>query len=155
MRARLPSPLATAASPPGREKPKATATAAHDPPPLASPPQEVEAHVPERVRQQLARLRPQVGSRSDPLAAGPHTFTNDYTHTHTNTQAQPTTNTHTRPSSLPQLYCIDATSVAKEVGLGRRTNMVMQAAFFALSGVMPLDKVCGEAHLAGLVGLAA
>ncbi|KIZ02108.1 putative pyruvate-flavodoxinoxidoreductase [Monoraphidium neglectum] len=59
--------------------------------------EEVEAHVPERVKQQLARLR-------------------------------------------PRLYTIDATSVAKEVGLGRRTNMVMQAAFFALSGVMPLDQ---------------
>jgi Pyruvate/2-oxoacid:ferredoxin oxidoreductase gamma subunit len=56
--------------------------------------------VPERVKQQLARLR-------------------------------------------PRLYTIDATSVAKEVGLGRRTNMVMQAAFFALSGVMPLDQVRG------------
>jgi Pyruvate/2-oxoacid:ferredoxin oxidoreductase gamma subunit len=31
--------------------------------------------------------------------------------------------------------------VAKDVGLGRRTNMVMQAAFFALSGVMPIEQV--------------
>ena len=30
--------------------------------------------------------------------------------------------------------------MAEEVGLGRRVNMVMQSAFFALSGVMPMDK---------------
>lgn len=40
-----------------------------------------------------------------------------------------------------QLYCLDAGAVAQEVGLGRRVNMVMQSAFFALSGVMSMDKV--------------
>lgn len=45
----------------------------------------------------------------------------------------------------PRLYTVDATAVAKEVGLGRRTNMVMQAAFFALSGVMPMEQVRGGA----------
>jgi hypothetical protein len=34
--------------------------------------------------------------------------------------------------------------VAAEAGLGRRINMVMQAAFFALSGVVPMDKVWGR-----------
>jgi hypothetical protein len=45
------------------------------------------------------------------------------------------------PTPDPQLYTIDASAVAKAVGLGRRTNMVMQAAFFALSGVMEMDQV--------------
>jgi pyruvate-ferredoxin/flavodoxin oxidoreductase len=40
----------------------------------------------------------------------------------------------------PKLYCLDAGAVAEEVGLGRRVNMVMQSAFFALSGVMSMDK---------------
>ncbi|GAB4824108.1 hypothetical protein N2152v2_011154 [Parachlorella kessleri] len=40
----------------------------------------------------------------------------------------------------PQVYTLDAAAVAQEVGLGRRINMVMQAAFFALSGVMEMDK---------------
>ena len=47
---------------------------------------------------------------------------------------------------LPQLYCLDANAVAQEVGLGRRVNMVMQAAFFALSGVVDMEEVgigCG------------
>ncbi len=40
-----------------------------------------------------------------------------------------------------QLYCLDANAVAQEVGLGRRVNMVMQAAFFALSGVVDIKEV--------------
>ncbi|GAB4822569.1 hypothetical protein N2152v2_009615 [Parachlorella kessleri] len=40
----------------------------------------------------------------------------------------------------PQLYCLDANAVAQEVGLGRRVNMVMQAAFFALSGVVDMEE---------------
>ena len=36
-------------------------------------------------------------------------------------------------------YTINATKIAAEVGLGGRTNMVMQAAFFKLSQVLPLD----------------
>ncbi|MCI5839696.1 MAG: pyruvate:ferredoxin (flavodoxin) oxidoreductase, partial [Peptoniphilaceae bacterium] len=38
-----------------------------------------------------------------------------------------------------QFYTIDASGIAKEIGLGNRTNMIMQSAFFKLSGVMPLD----------------
>lgn len=41
----------------------------------------------------------------------------------------------------PQLYTLDAAAVAAEVGLGRRVNMVMQAAFFALSGVVDIKEV--------------
>src|SRR5690606_22688477 len=42
-------------------------------------------------------------------------------------------------------YTINATKIAAEVGLGGRTNMVMQAAFFKLSEVLPLDEAV--AHL--------
>ncbi|MCI5839123.1 MAG: pyruvate:ferredoxin (flavodoxin) oxidoreductase, partial [Peptoniphilaceae bacterium] len=38
-----------------------------------------------------------------------------------------------------QFYTIDASTIAKEVGLGNRTNMIMQSAFFKLSDVMPTD----------------
>ena len=39
-----------------------------------------------------------------------------------------------------EFYTINATKIAAEVGLGGRTNMVMQAAFFNLSQVLPIDK---------------
>jgi pyruvate-ferredoxin/flavodoxin oxidoreductase len=42
---------------------------------------------------------------------------------------------------LPQIYCLDAAAVAEEVGLGRRVNMVLQTAFFAISGVVPMEEV--------------
>lgn len=49
--------------------------------------------------------------------------------------------TKTRLAALrPKLYCLDAGAVAAEAGLGRRVNMVMQAAFFALSGVMDINE---------------
>ncbi|MDR0350368.1 MAG: pyruvate:ferredoxin (flavodoxin) oxidoreductase, partial [Coriobacteriales bacterium] len=38
-----------------------------------------------------------------------------------------------------RFYTIDAYRIAREVGLGNRINMVMQAAFFALTEVIPLD----------------
>jgi pyruvate-ferredoxin/flavodoxin oxidoreductase len=38
-----------------------------------------------------------------------------------------------------ELYVIDAYRVAAEVGLGRRISTIMQACFFALSGILPLD----------------
>ncbi len=34
-------------------------------------------------------------------------------------------------------YCMNAYDVAEEVGLGNRTNTVMQAAFFKISGILP------------------
>ena len=37
-------------------------------------------------------------------------------------------------------YTIDATGIAEEVGLGNRTSTVLQAAFFKLSGVLPIDQ---------------
>ncbi|MDO5755003.1 MAG: pyruvate:ferredoxin (flavodoxin) oxidoreductase [Tissierellia bacterium] len=39
-----------------------------------------------------------------------------------------------------QFYTINASKIAAEVGLGGRTNMVMQAAFFKLSEVLPLEE---------------
>jgi pyruvate-ferredoxin/flavodoxin oxidoreductase len=39
-----------------------------------------------------------------------------------------------------RLYVIDADGVARAAGLGRRINTVMQAAFFALAGVLPEDE---------------
>lgn len=36
-------------------------------------------------------------------------------------------------------YTIDATSIAEEIGLGNRINMVMQAAFFKLANVIPVE----------------
>ena len=36
-------------------------------------------------------------------------------------------------------YIIDAVSIASEIGLGGRINMIMQAAFFKLANVLPVD----------------
>ncbi|WP_165248280.1 pyruvate:ferredoxin (flavodoxin) oxidoreductase [Adlercreutzia sp. ZJ141] len=36
-----------------------------------------------------------------------------------------------------QLYIIDAIDLAIEIGMGKRTNTILQSAFFALTGVMP------------------
>ncbi len=38
------------------------------------------------------------------------------------------------------LYVIDATAAAREVGLKNRTNTILQTCFFALSGVLPRDE---------------
>ncbi|MDY4040883.1 MAG: pyruvate:ferredoxin (flavodoxin) oxidoreductase [Collinsella sp.] len=38
------------------------------------------------------------------------------------------------------VYLIDAIDLAEQVGMGKRTNTVLQSAFFALSGVLPLDE---------------
>ncbi len=37
-------------------------------------------------------------------------------------------------------YTINAVAIGKELGLGNRINMIMQSAFFKLSGVMPIDE---------------
>ncbi len=37
------------------------------------------------------------------------------------------------------MYIIDATSIATEIGLGSRTNTIMQSAFFKVSEVIPFD----------------
>ena len=39
-----------------------------------------------------------------------------------------------------KLYTIDATDLAIQVGMGKRTNTILQSAFFALSGVLPQDE---------------
>lgn len=39
-----------------------------------------------------------------------------------------------------KLYAIDANKVAREAGMGRRINTIMQTCFFAISGVLPKDE---------------
>ncbi|MDR2887616.1 MAG: pyruvate:ferredoxin (flavodoxin) oxidoreductase [Bacteroidales bacterium] len=43
-----------------------------------------------------------------------------------------------------RLYIINATAIAEELGLGTRTNTIMQAAFFKVSNVIPYDKAESE-----------
>ena len=43
-----------------------------------------------------------------------------------------------------KFFVIDAEKVAEEVGLNRRINVVMQTAFFALSGVLPVETAIGH-----------
>ena len=43
-----------------------------------------------------------------------------------------------------RLFVIDAGAVAREVGLGARTNTVLQTCFFAISGVLPREKAIGH-----------
>ncbi len=42
-----------------------------------------------------------------------------------------------------KVYTINATAIAKEIGLGNRTNTVLQAAFFKITNIMPVDEVVG------------
>lgn len=39
-----------------------------------------------------------------------------------------------------KFYVIDAAEVAKNTGMGRRVNTIMQTAFFAISGILPQDE---------------
>lgn len=39
-----------------------------------------------------------------------------------------------------RFYTIDAVSIAQQIGLGNRINMIMQAAFFKLIDILPLEK---------------
>ena len=43
-----------------------------------------------------------------------------------------------------KLYTINATDIARGLGLGNRTNTILQAAFFTLSGVIPIDTAVSE-----------
>jgi pyruvate-ferredoxin/flavodoxin oxidoreductase len=55
----------------------------------------------------------------------------------------------------PRLFVVDARAVAEAAGLGKRVNAVLQAAFFALSGVIqPLDRALDafKASIARLYG---
>jgi pyruvate-ferredoxin/flavodoxin oxidoreductase len=47
-----------------------------------------------------------------------------------------------------KVYVIDAYSLAKSLGLGGRINIIMQTAFFAISGVLPEDKALEYIRLA-------
>jgi pyruvate-ferredoxin/flavodoxin oxidoreductase len=47
-----------------------------------------------------------------------------------------------------KFYVIDAYSLAKSLGLGGRINVIMQTAFFAISGVLPQDKALKMIELA-------
>ena len=47
-----------------------------------------------------------------------------------------------------RLYVVDALSVAREAGLAGRINTVMQACFFALSGVLPRDEAVKQIKVA-------
>jgi pyruvate-ferredoxin/flavodoxin oxidoreductase len=47
-----------------------------------------------------------------------------------------------------KVYCIDATKVAKDTGMGRRTNTIMQTCFFAISGILPRDEAINKIKLA-------
>ena len=38
------------------------------------------------------------------------------------------------------LYTIDSTAIAAELGLGNRTNTILQAAFFKIAGIIPIDE---------------
>jgi len=42
-----------------------------------------------------------------------------------------------------QLYTVNAIDIAAEIGLGKRTNTVLQSAFFALSKVLPAEEAIG------------
>ncbi|HEX9061568.1 MAG TPA: pyruvate:ferredoxin (flavodoxin) oxidoreductase, partial [Clostridia bacterium] len=39
-----------------------------------------------------------------------------------------------------QLYTINAIDIANEIGMGKRTNTILQSAFFKLANVMPIDE---------------
>lgn len=43
-----------------------------------------------------------------------------------------------------QFYMINATKLAEEIGLGNRTNTIMQAAFFKIANVIPADQAIDE-----------
>ncbi len=43
-----------------------------------------------------------------------------------------------------RFYTIDAIHIARELGLGNRTNTILQAAFFKLSGVIPVEQAVSE-----------
>ncbi|NMP38293.1 MAG: pyruvate:ferredoxin (flavodoxin) oxidoreductase [Clostridiales bacterium] len=42
-----------------------------------------------------------------------------------------------------QLYTVNAIDLAAKIGMGKRTNTILQAAFFALAKVMPIDEAVG------------
>ena len=49
-----------------------------------------------------------------------------------------------------QLYTVNAIDLAAEIGLGKRTNTILQASFFALANVLPKDDAIGYMKNAAL-----
>ncbi|MFO7924762.1 MAG: pyruvate:ferredoxin (flavodoxin) oxidoreductase [Bacteroidales bacterium] len=47
-----------------------------------------------------------------------------------------------------QFYIINGTEIAEEIGLGNRTNTIMQSAFFKISNVIPYDQAIDEMNKA-------
>jgi len=47
-----------------------------------------------------------------------------------------------------EFYVIDASTVARNAGMGRRINTIMQTCFFALSGVLPRDEAIAQIKVA-------
>lgn len=43
-----------------------------------------------------------------------------------------------------KVYYINATKIGQEIGLGNRTNTILQSAFFRITGVIPVDKAVEE-----------
>jgi pyruvate-ferredoxin/flavodoxin oxidoreductase len=43
-----------------------------------------------------------------------------------------------------QFYILNATVIAEEIGLGNRTNTIMQSAFFKVAEVIPYQQTVGE-----------
>lgn len=43
-----------------------------------------------------------------------------------------------------KLYIINATSIAEEIGLGNRTNTILQSAFFKITNIIPYEQAVGE-----------
>ncbi len=43
-----------------------------------------------------------------------------------------------------KVYYINATKIAQEIGLGNRTNTILQSAFFRITGVIPVEKAVEE-----------
>ena len=48
------------------------------------------------------------------------------------------------PLRTARFYTIDAIDIARKLGLGNRTNTILQAAFFALSKVIPIEQAVAE-----------
>ena len=42
-----------------------------------------------------------------------------------------------------KFYIIDATQIAKDIGLGNRTNSILQSAFFELANIIPIEEAVG------------
>ncbi len=43
-----------------------------------------------------------------------------------------------------EVYAVDAAGIAREVGLAGRVNVVLQACFFAITGVLPLEEAVAQ-----------